>query len=242
MTEIIYKQLGETSFQAIERFRKENPKLEKERLSFAGRLDPMAEGYMLILVGDDNDKRDDFLGLDKIYESEFLFGVQTDTFDLMGLIKNIKECETDEDVIKNGLQKYIGKYMQKFPPFSKRHVKGKAMFVWASEGRLDEIEIPEHEVEVYSIKVLEISHKKLSDVARESIERVSEVKGDFRQEKIIDGWKKYLENDTLLPLVKIEVSCGTGTYIRQIAEDLGQDIGCGACVYTIKRTQIGDLV
>jgi hypothetical protein len=62
---LIDKRVGETPLQLINRIRIEMPKLKNERLSYAGRLDPMAEGQMLILVGDENNNRDKYLGLDK---------------------------------------------------------------------------------------------------------------------------------------------------------------------------------
>lgn len=240
MAEKIYKNLGETSFQAIERFRSENPKYENERLSFAGRLDPMAEGEMLILIGEDNDNRDHFLGLGKEYTSEFIFGIATDSFDLMGKIQKLDVCDVKNSEIEKWFESKIGKQMQKFPPFSKRHVKGKAMFVWASEGRLDEIEIPEHEIEIYSISVEGFDNRKISDIAKDAIDRIAKVSGDFRQNEIIEGWKKYLVDERELPTVKISISCGTGTYIRQLAEDIGKELGCGACTYSIVRTSIGE--
>jgi tRNA pseudouridine55 synthase len=37
-----------------------------------------------------------------------------------------------------------------------------------------------------------------------------------------------------------EISCGSGTYIRSIVQDLGRSLGCGACVYSLRRTRSGD--
>lgn len=243
MSEIIYKKLGETSFQAIERFRASDPKYADERLSFAGRLDPMAEGLMLILVGDENDRRDDFLGLDKEYVSEMVLGVSTDSFDVMGKIQKVSgNIEYSEDKVQELFSKYVGKQMQKFPPFSKRHVQGKALFVWASEGRLDEIEIPEHEIEIYSLNIESIETIRLCDVAREAQKRIAHVTGDFRQESIIKQWKVYEHDERQLPIIKYIISCGTGTYVRQFSEDIGSALGCGALTYSIVRTKIGDFV
>lgn len=42
------------------------------------------------------------------------------------------------------------------------------------------------------------------------------------------------------PQVALRVKCGKGTYIRSIAHDLGQKIGCGAYVKELRRTAIGD--
>lgn len=41
------------------------------------------------------------------------------------------------------------------------------------------------------------------------------------------------------PLVKLHLACSKGTYVRQVAEDVGEDLGCGACITEIRRTQVG---
>jgi tRNA pseudouridine55 synthase len=41
------------------------------------------------------------------------------------------------------------------------------------------------------------------------------------------------------PWLDIEVRCGMGTYIRALARDLGERLGCGALVETLRRTQVG---
>ncbi len=39
--------------------------------------------------------------------------------------------------------------------------------------------------------------------------------------------------------LELEISCSKGTYIRTIADDLGQILGCGAHVIELRRTQAG---
>lgn len=41
------------------------------------------------------------------------------------------------------------------------------------------------------------------------------------------------------PLLRLEVECGRGAYIRTIAHDLGQDLGCGAHLAGLIRTKAG---
>ena len=41
------------------------------------------------------------------------------------------------------------------------------------------------------------------------------------------------------PVVTIDVTCGKGTYIRSIAHDLGQIIGCGAYMKSLVRSRYG---
>ena len=43
-----------------------------------------------------------------------------------------------------------------------------------------------------------------------------------------------------LPLVKIKVICSKGTYIRALARDLGNELGCGAYLTELRRTRIGN--
>ena len=39
--------------------------------------------------------------------------------------------------------------------------------------------------------------------------------------------------------IELDIACSKGTYIRTIADDLGQDLGCGAHVIALRRTQAG---
>jgi tRNA pseudouridine55 synthase len=41
------------------------------------------------------------------------------------------------------------------------------------------------------------------------------------------------------PHLAVEVRCGKGTYIRSLARDLGERLGCGALVRTLRRTRVG---
>jgi tRNA pseudouridine55 synthase len=41
------------------------------------------------------------------------------------------------------------------------------------------------------------------------------------------------------PRLDLEIACGSGTYIRSIARDLGEELGCGALVEVLVRTRIG---
>jgi tRNA pseudouridine55 synthase len=43
-----------------------------------------------------------------------------------------------------------------------------------------------------------------------------------------------------LPLVAFKVSCSKGTYVRQLAEDIGEGLGCGAHLAELRRTVSGE--
>ena len=40
--------------------------------------------------------------------------------------------------------------------------------------------------------------------------------------------------------LRIAVRCSKGTYIRVLAEDIGRDLGCGACLSALRRTVVGE--
>ena len=42
-----------------------------------------------------------------------------------------------------------------------------------------------------------------------------------------------------IPLVEFYVQCSRGTYVRTLAEDVGEELGCGAHITKIKRLAIG---
>jgi tRNA pseudouridine55 synthase len=42
------------------------------------------------------------------------------------------------------------------------------------------------------------------------------------------------------PALKLKITCSKGTYIRSLAHDLGQKLGCGAYLKSLVRTRIGN--
>lgn len=274
-----YKKPGETPLDCINRLKNMDKSYTHVPMTYAGRLDPMAEGLMLILVGDECQKKDEYTALEKEYEVDVLFGFATDTYDLLGVVNGslgILPQRTHEFSAENSLhvrtvalssssgttftreleselEKFAGKILQKYPPYSSRTVSGKPLFQWAREGRLDEIEIPTHEVFVKKIevkKVYEISGKKLLKSIKEGIAKVS---GDFRQEEILKRWEEVLGETPSgitatspfakgreFPVVKLVISCSSGTYVRAIAHELGEKLGTQALAMHILRTKIGD--
>jgi len=43
------------------------------------------------------------------------------------------------------------------------------------------------------------------------------------------------------PILKLKVTCSSGTYIRTLAHDIGQELGCGAYLSQLRRESVGDL-
>jgi tRNA pseudouridine55 synthase len=45
-----------------------------------------------------------------------------------------------------------------------------------------------------------------------------------------------------VPDVVFQVSCSRGTYVRSLCSDIGDRLGCGACLYALRRTKSGPFV
>lgn len=43
------------------------------------------------------------------------------------------------------------------------------------------------------------------------------------------------------PDIDVSVTCSKGTYVRVLAEDIGQGLGCGGCLASLRRTAVGGL-
>lgn len=238
---IVWKYIGETPLQALERYRATQSIQKETPMTYAGRLDPMAEGELLILIGDECKNKERYLGLDKEYEVEVLFGISTDTHDVLGIMSGMNNPSSLEFDPKSGLAKYVGRFEQEYPAYSSRTVKGKQLHELARSGVLPE-EMPKREVEIYSIELLQTNTISGADVADRAITNIQKVKGDFRQEDIITAWRRFKEEnaDKKFTLIKIKVMCSSGTYMRSLADRMGKDAGVGAIAMSIRRMKIID--
>lgn len=82
---------------------------------------------------------------------------------------------------------------------------------------------------MYSAK--KIKGRKLYEFARKGLVLSREPKRVFISEIKV--------SDISLPRVEFRVTCSKGTYIRQLAHDIGEKIGCGAHLDSLRRTKIG---
>lgn len=240
----IYKPQGITPFQLIEKLRENFIEYRDIKIGFAGRLDPLAHGVMLLLLGDENKKRDNYLNLDKSYKFSVLFGVETDTYDYLGVIKN-ESLLPSPSGIEQKIQRFIrnntGEITQTYPPFSSKTIDGIPLYKLAKSGLLDKKTLPQKKVMIYSFEFLGINDFKSEEIKRTIIKNLSVIKGYFRQKKIIAQWRRFLsnENKSQFQIADFLISCSSGTYVRDLANRMGQEFGCGAIAYEILRPQVG---
>lgn len=231
---LTYKNIGETPLECLERVRLEYGKAPEVPMTYAGRLDPMAEGLLIILVGEDCKNKEKYLKMDKEYEVEILFGVLTDTYDTLGLIEKVDKVDFDSI----DFQKYKGKFTQEYPRYSSKIIAMKQSL--DKEGKDLPDEMPTKEVEIFAIEQIGSSALSGQKIAQNVIENIKNVTGEFRQKEIVDKWQKFAQENekTRFMILKIKVSCSSGTYMRSLANRIGIDAGIPALALSIKRTRI----
>ncbi len=78
---------------------------------------------------------------------------------------------------------------------------------------------------------IKVDGKKLYEIARAG----KEVERKAREVYIHEI--EILESE--LPVVKMRVACSKGTYIRTLCADIGEKLGCGGTMKSLKRTRVG---
>lgn len=131
--------------------------LNIKKAGHTGTLDPMATGVLPILLGEYTKLSKYLIEHDKTYVAKIKLGEKKDTGDSEGkTIKSLevkKEC-LDEKNVSNVLKHFLGKQKQTPPMHSAIKVNGKKLYEYAREGKT--IEIPEREIEVYNINLINI--------------------------------------------------------------------------------------
>jgi len=210
------KHIGETMSEVIKRFSQENN--IKEKVAYAGRLDPLAYGKIIILTGNDIYKKDDYCNKSKIYETWMIEGIMTDTYDIMGLISTPP----------TGPLAPIGaSYKQYYPPYSSipiRHgdMRKPLWYYTKNNITIPEELLPYKQVTLYNSTKLDekyISSNELLDIILDRISKV--ITGDFRQDDIIKQWKQVLSTNSTYKISKWRFEISSGGYIRYIANRNG---------------------
>lgn len=248
----VYKPQGVTPVQVIAQLRKQKPEYSGVKIGFAGRLDPLAHGVLVLTVGETNKDREQYLNLNKTYQFSVLFGVETDTYDYLGILKDfdgsgskLRSFTRNEDLLKEQLQefmkRYIGKISQAYPPFSSKTLNGMPLFKLAKRGKIKEEDLPIREVEVFEFRLLSTEQRSAEVIYKEIMQNLKKIKGYFRQGRIIKQWEIFfseIQNKKLM-LAHFEIECSSGTYVRSLAQKLGRELGCGAIAFEIFRVDVG---
>ncbi len=239
----VYKPVGETPLDTLNRLRIEQPRYREATLGYAGRLDPMASGVLLVLVNEANTNRKELERLDKEYEFSWIPGITTDTYDLMGLVTRIQPVQSplEPQQMREQLKRYRGSFDQPYPPYSAARVNGKPLYYWARAGKIDAVPRPSKTVTISSIKLDGITELSGEELLNKCTTQIEQVRGDFRQKEIIQRWEEELKPYPAHRWREYHGTCvcSSGTYIRSLVDSIGADLGTGAVTSAITRTRVG---
>lgn len=239
----IYKPAGYTPLQTLEIFRAQKHIPVDISLTYAGRLDPMAEGLLLMLAGEAVHRKDEFLKLDKTYVVTALLGVETDSLDLLGMPRPITPHPTSPILGKGEIRRVLGSYVGEvtlpLPLYSSPPVDGKPLFQHAQQNSLQAQNTPTRTTTIYSCTLDTLGTVHSNALLTYLHTTSSSIHGDFRQTDILRAWETLLATQTTFQTITCTVRCSSGTYMRSLVQDLGVRLGTGACVYKLVRTRVG---
>ncbi len=237
--------------QTMDKFKQENNINNNQRLCkvcYCGRLDPMARGLVLLLVGDDCKKMDNYMNTIKEYEFEILFGLSTDTDDPLGVFESIHEYnENDIKYYNDKIKEYIserckiGSFEQKFHNYSSKRIDGIPLWQY-NKNNIQHI--IKHSVNIFNIEYKDIKKYDFNEWKNNIIDTINKIdkKNDFRQDIIINNYNNMNINininiNTIYSLpIKIKVS--SGFYVRQLVADIKNHFNISILTYDINRINI----
>jgi len=213
------------------------------KVGHAGTLDPLATGMLLVCIGKATKLAEELQGHEKEYLAGVSFGATTASYDLEKDVDNVCSLEgVSEESLNAVLPQFIGEQMQVAPLFSAKSVDGVRAYETArrlyKQGRLDDAG------DLLTASRINIS---LLSVARycppSAMSRAS------LRSTGLDGLREDLKPNPRINVADVSgyelaqaeilVRCSKGTYIRALARDLGEALGSGAFLHSLRRMAVG---
>ena len=223
---LIDKPAGISSFGVVAKIR---GKLKAEfghkiKVGHTGTLDPFATGLLILLSGKMTKKSNEFLKLDKVYEATLKLGFTSTTGDPEGEI-----TEYDSTWAGDGAGGTPDARSRKASTVGEAATAGPAQSIIVSTLNSFIGKIRQTPPKFSAIK---INGQRAYKLAREG--------KDFE----IPSREVEIYSIEILkynyPELKIRVHCSSGTYIRTLAEDIGETLKTGAYLTTLRRIKIGN--
>lgn len=123
-----------------------------KKVGHTGTLDPMAEGVLVLCIGDATKLVEILTCNDKEYEAEITLGLKTDTLDITGNILEEQNILIDKQDIIKTLNSFKKTYKQTVPIYSAVKINGKKLYEYARENK--NIELPSREVTIKKIELI----------------------------------------------------------------------------------------
>ncbi len=226
---------------ACRHFHKKNLKV-----GHAGTLDPLATGVLLVCIGKATKLAETLQKEGKEYLAGVSFGATTPSYDLEKAIDQEYPVEgVTEESVREVLPRFLGEQEQIAPLFSAKSVDGvrayelaRKQYREAHKEKTDVMTDFDHTVaETLNKQIINISGMELISFFPNGKESGPELSDEgLRPNPRIN----VVDTSALhLPLAMIRIKCSKGTYIRALARDLGEALGSGAHLNSLKRTESG---
>lgn len=237
----INKPHGLTSHDVVARVRHI---LQTRQVGHAGALDPFATGLLLVLVGKATKLSDSYLHQDKEYKAKVLIGIKTDSGDPEGEIIETAQTPKVPENVDSVLQSFVPEYEQYVPVFSSIKYQGEKLRVLARTADKWEIKKqPQGKQFSYTRKGIE----HVIDIPK----RICKINYlNLLEEGSIDlSTSEFFARHSAelsaaqFPSLDILVGCSKGTFVRVLAEDIGDRLSppMPAMLWELERTRIGDI-
>jgi tRNA pseudouridine55 synthase len=213
---IVDKPAGLTSHDVVNRVRRI---LRQPSVGHLGTLDPMATGLLPLVTGNLTRLAQFYTSSEKTYEGVIRFGFATDTYDSEGEPSGPAQAvNVTLEQIRALAACFVGRTDQMPPPFSAKKIKGVPAYKLARKRK--DVPLKAVQVEIKEFEIIRLERERLDgeDLGGEELEgeRLNDDRASFR------------------------ARVASGTYMRSVAHDMGQQIGCGAHLASLRRTALGE--
>lgn len=194
--------------------------LKPKKIGHGGTLDPLASGILPLALGEATKTFEYVVSHEKEYRFTVTWGESRSTDDAEGEAINQSEKRPTEAEILAILPQFTGIIQQRPPIFSAISQGGKRAYAMARAGQ--EVVLEPRPVEVMQLEYL----------GSEFDTEENPPKG-WRVAAGVWGGKPPIARSAF------KITCGKGTYIRSIARDMGEILGCFGYVSALRRTRVG---
>lgn len=199
--------------------------MNTKKVGHSGTLDPLATGVLVVAVGRATKLINYLENQDKTYLAEALFGIETDSYDILGKILN-EDLNTNptNTEIDNALLKLKDTKTQIPPIYSAIKVNGRKLYDYAKMG--EEVEIKPRNIKIHSLfRVNDIKDKKV-------LIEVTADKGFYVRSLISDLGKELGTYAVMNNLIRIKA----GSYSIDMAQTLEEIELNGPIIHSIEET------
>lgn len=226
---------------ACRHFHKKNLKV-----GHAGTLDPLATGVLLVCIGKATKLAETLQKEGKEYLAGVSFGATTPSYDLEKAIDQEYPVEgVTEESVREVLPRFLGEQEQIAPLFSAKSVDGVRAYELARKQYREAHKEKTDVMTDFDHTVAETLNKQIINISGMELISFFPNGKESGQESSDDGLRpnpriNVVDTSALhLPLATIRIKCSKGTYIRALARDLGEALGSGAHLNSLKRTKSG---